>query len=172
MTNALAKIVVCLSLLTFVAAGSVSAQSGVYIKLGDIKGEAVGGKFADWIEAVSFDTEWNRPQPTTGSARTRSSIQVGDIIVRKSIDASTPQFMKHAATGAVVKNATVMLVNNGKAVLQYELTNVSVGAYSIIAEATDTIEEVALQFESIEVTYLPNSRSPHSNSYKWNLVGR
>lgn len=158
-------------LLLAVSATSAVGQSGVYLRLGDIKGETLSGAYAGWIQLQSFETDWSRSDvKMTGSTRRKPEVIVGDIIVTKALDASTPKLMKYAATGGVIPAGAIVIVRNGKPFVRYDLRNVMVDAYSVAAGALDTIEEVALQFDEILMTYLPESDSPYTGSFQWNLL--
>ncbi|MEZ4695678.1 MAG: type VI secretion system tube protein Hcp [Rhodothermales bacterium] len=149
------------------------AQSGVYMKLGDIRGEILDGTYKGWIQLESLDTEWSHPEEAViGSTRHRGRVIVGDIVVSKTVDASTPQLMKYAATGANIPAGAVVVVKGGLPILRYDLRNVLVDAYTIGTNGDESLEEIAFRFDEILVTYLPESQSPLSNSFQWTLSER
>ncbi len=163
---------VCAALILLTLSGSgVYAQSGIYLRLGNIGGEIATGSYEGWIQIQTFETDWSHAEAQmTGNLRRRPDVVVGDIVMSKEIDASTPMLMKFAATAEILPAAALVLVKEGKPFIRYDLRNVLVDAYSISASTDANLEEIALQFDEILITYLPESGSPFSGSFQWNLM--
>ena len=146
-------------MLVFVLMAAMPALGAAYMKLGDIKGESQDDGHKDWIIIESFSHEMSAPRNgATGATRRRGSASIGDFVVSKEIDKSTPKLQEALVTGKVLPELNFELTRDfeegRQAYLQYELKNVLVSSYQISGDADDRpTEEVAFNFEEIKVTY-------------------
>jgi type VI secretion system secreted protein Hcp len=134
-----------------------------YIKIGDIKGEAVDSKHKEWINVLSVSQSLSRPMSAgiSGSTRQRASVSCGDVLVVKEMDASTPKLIQAICDGKVYPKVEIDLVTSSGAskrvpFYQIELTNVMISSYSV-SGATDgpavPTEQLSLNYEEIKWTY-------------------
>lgn len=134
-----------------------------YLKIGDIKGECQDKGHKDWIKLLSFSQGLSRPMRagTSGSTRHRSSVDVGDLVCTKEMDASSTKIMEAVCDGTVFPEVKIHLATStgadGRAnFYEVTMTQVHVTSYDVSGSARDgdiPIETFAFNFEEIKWDY-------------------
>lgn len=140
----------------------VSANSNIFLKLGDIKGESTDQKHKDWIEVLSWS--WGMSAGTGRVKKGTIAPQcIQDLTLTKFVDSSSPEIIMAAVLGEVAKEATLTLRKAGGDQQEYlivKMSDVLVTSYQTgggggnEAQITD---EVVLHFSSIRGEYRPQS---------------
>jgi type VI secretion system secreted protein Hcp len=134
-----------------------------YLKIGDIKGEAVDKGHKEWINLLSVNQSLTRPMSAgiSGSTRQRASVSCGDVVCVKEMDASTPKLIQAICDGKVFPKVNIDLCTSTGAgarvpYYQWELINVMIADYNV-SGATDgpavPTESISLNYEEIKWTY-------------------
>jgi type VI secretion system secreted protein Hcp len=130
------------------------AQAAAFIKFDGVDGEATDQDHKDWINLLSFSHSITRGDTPSDSTRTRAAATIGDIVVAKEMDKSSPKLAEAALSGMKFPIVEFHMASNSGTYLKYELTNVMVTSYSVSGAADDRpTEEITLNFEEIKVTY-------------------
>ena len=133
----------------------------IFLKYGDLKGEATASTHKDWIEIQSV--QWGVGRGISSgvggaSKREASAPSVSEITVTKTFDASSPLLLKEALGGkaVVVKMDLTQTDNKGSHVAyqKYVLTNCLVSGYSISSGGDRPSESLSLNFTKIDSEYL------------------
>jgi type VI secretion system secreted protein Hcp len=149
----LTLIAACAIALTFIGSFE-EAEAAAYLKFDGVDGEATDQDHKDWINLLSFSHSITRDDTSSGSTRTRASATLGDVVVVKELDKSSPKIAESALVGKTFPKIEFHLTSSAGTYLQYELKNVMVTSYSISGDADDRpTEEISLNFEEIKVTY-------------------
>jgi type VI secretion system secreted protein Hcp len=135
-----------------VLVGSVFLTSDAYgagfMKLGDIKGEATEEGHKDWINLLSFIEVSTTDEPFTD--RTREETSLGDIIVVKELDKSSPKLAEATLSGKTFPKVEIQMKTSDGKYATYELTNVMITTYSVSGDADDRpTEEISFTFEKL-----------------------
>jgi type VI secretion system secreted protein Hcp len=141
--------------------GPTSVRADMFMKIGDIKGEAVDDKHKDEIEVLAWS--WSMSQTGTTHAGTgggAGKVNVQDLSITKYVDKATPYLMGACATGKHLREAVLTLRKVEDSPLEYLkikmadvlITNVTTGASMGAERAT---ENVSLHFARYEVAYTP-----------------
>jgi type VI secretion system secreted protein Hcp len=154
-----------------------SVASDIFAKLGDIKGESLDDKHRAEIDVMSFS--WGMSQTgisATGGGGGAGKVQVHDFTIVKKTDASSPLLFLNCASGAHIKEATLVVRKAGGEQLEFmkiKLTDVLISSYkpagaeaNLIgllqpAHAVDVsrdeipVEQITLNFAKIEFSYQP-----------------
>jgi type VI secretion system secreted protein Hcp len=133
----------------------------MFLKLGDIKGEATDDKHAGEIEVLSWNwgmTQSGNTHNATGSGA--GKVNVNDITITKYVDASTPNLMRHCARGKVCGSAILTVRKAGDKPLEYiklALTDVLVTSISTGGSGGEDrlTETISLNFAKFNNTYTP-----------------
>ena len=149
----LSLIAVCA--LTLVLVGNVNdAEAAAYIKFDGVDGEATDKEHTMWSDMMSFSQTITRGDPSDDTTRQRASATLGDIVVTKEIDKSSPKLAESILTGKVFPKVEIQLASSAGTYFAYELTNVMVTSYSISGGADEMpMESFSLNFEAIKITY-------------------
>jgi len=134
-----------------------------YLKMGDIKGESVDKDHKDWINLLSFSQGIQRMMAAgaSGSTRQRASATLGDIVIVKEVDASTPKLIQAVCDGSNFAEIKIDLcTSTGKEgrvpYFQYVLKNARVTSYDVSGSSEDgavPTEQLSLNYEEIAWTY-------------------
>lgn len=134
----------------------------IYMKFGDLKGDATHEEHKDWIDIGSFQWGVGRAIMTpSGSTRNRETSEpsVSEITVTKMMEASSPSFFTEAVTGskgAEVKIDLVSTGNPGRTFATYTLTNALVSGYSVSTGGDRPQESISISFTKVEFKYIPS----------------
>lgn len=133
-----------------------------YIQLPGIDGEVDDADHKKWVEvqAISLPIHRSISSDARGIGRQNGETSLGDLVVTKTWDTSTPKFAAYCASGKFLDTVTVHLCSNlsGKNVVNMELklTNVVVSSYSYSATGDQSpvpSECVTLNYTKIEWKY-------------------
>ncbi len=153
---------------TPVAADSASAPSSApapaaYIKFDGVDGEAKDRDRGGWSDILSFSHGISRPMTAgaTGATRQRGDVTLGDLVVVKELDKSSPKLMEALTTGNIFPSITLDVARSSSdggrtTYLQWELTNVMVTNYRVGGATSGDdrpTETISLNYEEIKVTY-------------------
>lgn len=156
----------------------------IYLKFDDskLKGNVSAEGLQDFIELESFDFNILRkmnthPGVTTDREGTKPSI--GEVLVTKRSDQTTPILFQEATTGTAIAQAVIKFVNTGKDLTEYltiTLSNVIISQYTLVdtipqantdgttMQKDKPIEKIALNFDKIEVKFTPYDASHNAQS--------
>ena len=140
-----------------------------YLKVGDIKGECIDEGHKGWINLLSVSQGMSRPVKAgvSGSTRQRASVDIGDLVCVKELEASSPKLQEAICTGKCYPEVELHLctsVGGSKRDVFYKikLTNAVVTQYDMSGACTDgavPTDSFSLNFEKIEWTYMPREQS-------------
>lgn len=128
-----------------------------FIKFDGVDGEATDDRHRGWSELASFAQAMHRVQPAAGGGRL-GTVVFEDLACVKPVDKSSPKLAEAVAKGKAFPKVEIHLTaqfGDERAVYYaYELRNVLVTSYQVGGSADAVpIEELALNFEEIKVTY-------------------
>ena len=148
------RITYILFIFGFILAGSGFAINDAYgagfIKFDGIEGESTDKDHKGWIDLLSLSENPSIASEST-AARTRGETTLGDVVVVKKLDKSSPKLAESILMGKVFPKVEIHLTSSaGTTYYAYELTNVMVTSYSISGDADQVpIEEFSLNFEKL-----------------------
>lgn len=129
----------------------------IYMKLGDIKGDATQSEHKDWITLGSMQFGIGRGISTpVGSAKSReaSHPSVSEITVSKAMDGSSFGLIQEAVIGAQGLKCEIHIVSNdNKIICKYELENTLISGYSVSTGGDQPTESLSLNFTKFSFTY-------------------
>jgi len=134
--------------------GSGFAINDVYgagfIKFDEIDGESTDKDHKGWIDLLSINENQSIGNEST-TARTRGETTLGDVVVVKELDKSSPKLAESVLMGKVFPKVKIHLTSSaGTTYHAYELTNVMITSYSISGDADQIpMEEFSLNFEKL-----------------------
>lgn len=134
-----------------------------YLKLGDIKGEVTDEGYEDMVRVLSYNHGVSQQARTDGSAgggRTVGSCDHSDFSVTKVLDRASPILAEKCSEGAVIPEATFVLVqaggDNKLPYMEYKLTDVLISSTSVSGGGEEyPVEVVTLNYRKIVWTYTP-----------------
>ena len=160
--------------LTLALVGYVNdVEAAAYLKFDGVDGEATDTKHKEWIEVLSFSQTITREtSDSSGTTRTRGSATMGDIVVVKELDKSSPKLAESILIGKVFPKVEIHLTSSaGTTYYAYELTNVMVTSYSISGDADQVpMEEFSLNFEDNNLLLKPNQKQPKAYPKNSNIA--
>ena len=133
----------------------------VFVKYGDLNGEATAKGFEKWMEVNSF--QWGVGRGISagvggGSKREATAPTVSEVVVTKSMDAISPLLLKEGIGGkaSLVKIYITQTDTSGKHVAfqKYELHNTLVSSYSISSGGDRPMESIAMNFTKFDSEYI------------------
>ena len=135
--------------------------SGIFAKIGDIKGESLDSKHKDEVEVLSWS--WGVTNAGTigaGSGGGRARRRFNDFNFTHHIDKASPVLLKACATGEHIKEATITVRKAGKGQQEFliiKMNDVIITGVSPsgAGDAAATAEHVALQFAKVDLEYKP-----------------
>lgn len=146
-----------------------------FIKLGDIKGEATDDGHKDWVIIQSMSSPIYRSVPAGAKdhQRTKGETTLGDIVVVRELDKSTPKLQEACANGTFFPEVEIHFCstvgNKQEPYLKYLLKDVIVSSFSFHGNsAGDPLpsEEITLGYTEVEWTYItldPKTGKPVGN---------
>ena len=152
-----------------------------YIKFDGVDGEAKDKGRKNWSNLTSFGQGLHQPgSGSTGPTRRRGNVILDDITVSKELDKASPKIAEAVCKGKVFPRVEIHLTASyadAKRVTYYvyELKNVLVTSYNINGggQSEDVpVEDFALNFEEIKVTYTETSRKGKKKGnveYSWKV---
>ena len=151
----------------------------MFLKLGDIKGEAKDSKHKEEIDVLAWS--WgmsNSGSMQSGGGGGSGKANVSDISLTKFIDKSSPNLMLYCCSGKHFGNATLVVRKSGDTPLEYLkimledvlITGVSTGGSGGEDRLT---ENLTLNFAKYKVSYQPQAKDggPEGGSIDagWNM---
>ena len=146
-----------------------------FLKLGDIKGQSSDADHKDWIllEAMSSPIFRSIPEGAKDNQRTQGETSLGDVVVTRTLDKSSPKLAEACASGKMFPEVEVHFCTTAEKkeepYLKYKLTDVVVTSYSFAGNSSgDPLpsEEITLGFTKVEWTYVlinPKTFKPEGN---------
>jgi type VI secretion system secreted protein Hcp len=151
----------------------------IFMRLGDIKGEATDQDHKDWILVDSLSAPIYRsiPEGAKDQQRTKGDTTLGDIVVVRQLDKSSTKLQEACANGTFFSEVEVHCCTTVKKkqepYLKYKLKNAIVTSYSFHGDASgDPLpgEEVTLGVTDAEWTYVVVD--PATGDNKGNIPGK
>ena len=142
-------------------AGGPLMASGIFAKIGDIKGESLDSKHKDEVEVLSWSWGVTHAAPIrAGSGGWSGKATFNDFNFTHHVDKESPVLLKACATGQHIKEATITVRKAGKGQQEFliiKMSDVIITAVnpSGAADAAATAEHVALQFAKVDLEYKP-----------------
>ena len=123
---------VILSAFIFLFMVGISSAQRAYLKIGDIKGESTAAGHEEWIEVESVYNSLGQQQAiTTGASRRRGNVVLGELIVSKDVDKSSPKLLEACASGRAFPELELDMVgSNGRTFYKITMINVRVNRVS------------------------------------------
>lgn len=137
--------------------------SGAFMKIGKIEGESQDKAHDKWVEIQSMSAPISR---SVGAIRAQGQTTLGDIVVVRYLDKSSPKLAEACANGTLFDEVqidfTSQIKDKNEPYLTYKLKNVIVTGYTFhgvgdISEKAQ--EEVMLNFTDVEWTYVVWNKS-------------
>ena len=145
----------------------------IYMQIQGIDGNVTATGLEKFIQLESFDFQVKRKmntQPGAVSDREGSKPSIGEVIVTKRVDNTTPLLFSEATVGSAKPQAVIKFVNTGANLQEYlivTLSNVLVSGYELSDQLpavgedgtqphkAKPMETINLNFDKIEVKYTP-----------------
>ncbi len=151
-----------------------------YIKFDGIEGEAKDDKHKGWSDLSSFSQLITKPGAGTGATRRRGDVILEDLTCVKELDKASPKLAERVCTGKVFPKVEIHVTasytdSNRVTYYAYELKNVQIVSYQVsgAGQSEDVpMEEFALNFEEIKVTYTENDNAGKKKGnieYTWKV---
>ncbi len=132
----------------------------IFAKLGDIKGESRDNKHKDEVELLSWSWGVSQSGTLSPGGVVAGKANFNDFSFTHHIDKASPSLLKACATGEHIKEATITVRKAGKGQQEFliikmnEVLITSVSP-SVSGDASDTAENVAMQFAKVALEYKP-----------------
>ena len=129
----------------------------IYLKYGNIKGDATQKGHESWTDILSLQWGVNRSMNTIGGStanREGAEAVVHDVTLTKRLDSSSVELFKSACAGRQSYTAQIDLASTGSpgvTYLTYTLDNALVSAYSINSDGDRPFESITLNFTKMEI---------------------
>jgi len=133
---------------------------GIYMKYGDIKGDATQTGFEHWINITQF--QWNnavsrdiKTQTGRGRNREQSQPHIRRITVTKEVDHASGPLYKSLVTVPQAKHCTIAFVRTdegGETYLEYNLHDTLLQHLQLIGDGDRAAEQWTLDFTKVKVS--------------------
>jgi len=137
----------------------------IYMKIDDIEGDVTAKGYENWIALDAFKFGVVRSistKPGNVSDRESTKPTVGEIVVSKLLDKTSPHIFTEACIGKAKPKVKIHFCQTGENVspyMEYTLNNVLVSNYQVQGEHKETTviptESINLNFDKIEMRYTP-----------------
>ena len=135
--------------------------SGIFAKIGNIKGESLDSKHKGEVELLSWS--WGVAQSGTmahGGGGGEGKATFHDFNFTHHIDKASPVLLKACATGEHIKEATITVRKAGKGQQEFliiKMNDVIITSVDLsgTGEAPASAAHVALQFAKVDLEYKP-----------------
>ena len=127
------------------------AYGAGYIKFEGVDGEATDKDHSGWSDLLSVSEILETVNDPTIS-RTRGDTTLGDVVVVKELDKSSPKLAESIVMGKIFQKVLINLCSEeeSQCYLAYELSNVMITSYSINGSANQIpVEEFSLSYENL-----------------------
>ncbi len=128
----------------FLRSTPAAAQVDVFVRIGTIQGGSSDAAHKNWIDAKGL----------TDYVQTYNS---RSFVFTKKLDRSTPLLKLNALLGKRFTDGTIEICRSGgdkSKILQYQLRDVVITSVKTVISNNDTLEEVTIDFGSVEWDYL------------------
>jgi type VI secretion system secreted protein Hcp len=133
--------------------------TGIFAKIGDIKGESRDDKHKDEIEVLSFSWGVTNASTDSGGGGGAGKATFQDFSIVHTIDKATPLLLKACATGTHLKDATITHRKAGKGQLEYlivKLNDILITGVTHGGTSGDVpMETVTFTFAKVDLEYRP-----------------
>ncbi|WEK53566.1 MAG: type VI secretion system tube protein Hcp [Candidatus Cohnella colombiensis] len=142
-----------------------SSDYDVYLKLDGILGDSTAVGYEKWIvlSNVQFDLT-NTSRAVTGGGGGSGKATIDNFTVTKFFDSSSIALFQSASSGANIKSAKIVFVNQGERSVPFltiTLNSINVSEYNF----NNVYETINLKFNSIQFSYSPtDSRGQRGNT--------
>ena len=184
MNKQLVVLSICSIAAVMMLAGSIpEADAAAFMKLGDIKGEATDNEHKDWIiiESMSSPLFRSIPDNAKDAQRSRGDTTLGDVVVVRELDKSSPKIAESTANGFFHDEVEIHFTRSSggtddrtqQVYLTYKLKDVIVTSYSFHGNAAGDplpTEEVTLGYTEVEWTYI--TYDPKTGQKTGEVVGK
>jgi type VI secretion system secreted protein Hcp len=152
-----------------------------FIKFDGVDGEVQDKDHKGWSDILSFSQGLHQPGGgATGQTRRRGDVVLTDIQITKELDKASPKLAEAVCNGKVFPKVEIHLTASytdaGRVTYYgYELKNVLITSYHVggSGQSDDVpVEDVALNFEEIKVTYTENDAAGKKKGnveYSWKV---
>jgi type VI secretion system secreted protein Hcp len=167
--------------LTLISKTAGDMVMGIYMKFGNIKGDATQDGFEHWINITGF--EWGPAvqrdiNTETGKGRNREAAQphVANIAVTKEVDHASGPLYQSLCAVPKAQECTIAFVRTGDvgdAYLEYTLTDTLLASVDIRGDHERAHEVWKLDFTEVEVKVKPldeHNVSQTPFSFRYNLA--
>jgi type VI secretion system secreted protein Hcp len=145
---------------------------GIYMKYGDIKGDATQDGFLHWINVSSFSwanavTRIIKTQTGKGRNREQGQPEVKQITINKEVDHASGPLYKSLVTVPQAKECTIAFVRTdegGESYLEFKLTDTLLAKLNLTGEGERAIETWTLDFTRVKISVKQLSEANVSSS--------
>jgi type VI secretion system secreted protein Hcp len=150
-----------------------------FLKLEGLDGEATDSKHKNWIKMQSMSSPVFRSiaEGAKDNERSRGTTTLGDIVIVRQLDKSSPKLAEACATGKPISKGQIDFCsqanNKEEPYLTYTLENCIVSSYSFHGDGSGSpvpTEEITINFTKIEWKYI--TLDPKTLDPKGNVVGK
>jgi type VI secretion system secreted protein Hcp len=134
-----------------------------FMKMGSIEGESTDKDHDKWIILQSMSSPIHRtiPEGARDQQRTKGETTLGDVVVVRQLDKSSPKLQEACANGTFTDKVEVhfctTVKNKQEPYLKYELKDVIVTSYSFHGNAEGSplpTEQITLGYTQVDWTYV------------------
>ena len=142
----------------------------IYLKYDGIDGDATHEDHKNWITVESLQWGVGRAISTpVGSTKNREASEpsVAEVSIAKLMDVSSVYLFQESCTGQVGKEVKIHVVSTGspgQTFLEYTLSDTLVSGYSVSSAGDRPGESVSLNFNKVEMKYIPLESNNESGS--------
>ncbi len=142
----------------------------IYMKFDGITGDATHDEHQEWITVESLSWGVGRAISTpVGSTKNREASEpsVAEVTISKQMSSDSVYLFQESCTGQVGKEVKIHLVSTGspgQTYLEYTLTDTLCSGYSVSSSGDRPMESVTLNFNKVEMKYIPLESNNESGS--------
>src|SRR5262244_897950 len=130
----------------------------LFLKLGDIKGEATDDKHKDEIDVLAWSWGVSNPTSMASGGGGTGKVSFQDLHFTHYVDKASPNLLKMCATGEHIKEATLVQRKQGKGQQEFLVIKMSDVMVSHVSPSgseagTAPIESVSLSFAKVALEY-------------------
>jgi type VI secretion system secreted protein Hcp len=173
------SLVAALFLCLLLAPGLSIAASDIYVKFGDIKGEAQAKDHQDWSEALTYSETITMPTSAYvggGSGAARANFE--PIVINKFVDSASAALRQRLSAGTIIGLVEIEFVRGGsqggEIYLRIELTEALITSAGFSTSVSDDrpVEQIGVSFAKIKWIYTPFDDQGNQGSvqeYGWDV---
>lgn len=150
-----------------------------YMNMLPLEGEATEANHKKWIiiQTMSSPIYRSIPEGAKDQQRTKGETTLGDVVIVRELDKSSPKLIEACANGTFFKEAVIEFCttanNKQERYLQYKLSDCIISSYSFFGGAKgDPVptEQITLNYSKVEWTYY--TVDPKTGTPKGNVPGK